>query len=143
MTSARMNELARSVKRANDSSAVPRSTLVAPWLSCPSAAEPFTPVAPSESRAHRTFVKGAAPTVGVYPRRMGSGSPGDGRDSIAAQRSRRAGVDPADRLLLECSRVTLDAAAADRVRTLLEGPLDWDTVLTRSVRHGVAPLLRR
>jgi hypothetical protein len=44
-------------------------------------------------------------------------------------------------LLLECARPRLDEAAAERIRALAAGPLDWELLHALAVEHGVFPLL--
>ena len=61
----------------------------------------------------------------------------------ALRNSQLGGFAPADRLLLEASRVVIEDDGAERIRSLLSEPIDWDAVLEASVRHGVAPLLAR
>jgi hypothetical protein len=56
---------------------------------------------------------------------------------------RLAGLRPEDRLLVECSRLEIDAAGAERIRSLVAGGLDWDAALEASIRHNVAPLVSR
>jgi hypothetical protein len=45
-----------------------------------------------------------------------------------------------DQLLIQCSRVTVDAGAIGTAASLLAHSLDWDYVVETSVRHAVAPL---
>jgi hypothetical protein len=45
-----------------------------------------------------------------------------------------------DQLLIQCSRVTVDAEAIGRAADLLAHSLDWDYLVETSVRHAVAPL---
>ncbi|MFM8320554.1 MAG: hypothetical protein ACKOC5_06520 [Chloroflexota bacterium] len=56
----------------------------------------------------------------------------------AKQPNQRAGVE--DRLLLLCSRVVLDDAAAGQAAALLSVEIDWDYLRQASIRHGLAPL---
>ena len=51
------------------------------------------------------------------------------------------GLRPEDELLLRLSRTRLDAAAAARAQTLIQGGIDWDALLRRALHHRVAQLL--
>jgi hypothetical protein len=46
-------------------------------------------------------------------------------------------------LLLACASSHLDAARAERVKTLAQGEIDWAHVLQAALQHGVMPLLHR
>ncbi len=46
-------------------------------------------------------------------------------------------------LLLCCADTSIDAARAERIRTLLRTDLDWGYLLQTAGRHGVMPLLSR
>ena len=48
---------------------------------------------------------------------------------------------PEAQLLLACSRTYVDSATATRIKTLLEGELDWEYVLRTAHEHGVTSLL--
>jgi hypothetical protein len=49
---------------------------------------------------------------------------------------------PEARLLLACAAVELDEARRSSVLALLDGPLDWDLVITGASRHRILLLLR-
>jgi hypothetical protein len=49
-------------------------------------------------------------------------------------------LSPEDRLLLLCARVSLSVADQEALIELTAGPLAWDVVLARGVRHGI-PIL--
>src|SRR5688500_13926624 len=44
-------------------------------------------------------------------------------------------------LLLACGRTQVSEAMADRIRTLVQKPLDWDVLIQTSLTHGLMPLL--
>ena len=44
-------------------------------------------------------------------------------------------------VLLACARAVLPSGERERLRALLEQPLDWDWLLAMSERHGLLPLL--
>lgn len=48
---------------------------------------------------------------------------------------------PEDELLRCCARTELTAAHAERLRTLVAGPLDWSRVVAAAEGHGMAPLV--
>jgi hypothetical protein len=48
---------------------------------------------------------------------------------------------PEGHLLLACARTQMDDASAGRLRTLLDGQLDWEYVLRAARWHGVLPLV--
>ncbi len=51
------------------------------------------------------------------------------------------GIGPASELLLSCARKTIGAGGSERIRVLLQQPLDWTQVLSLALEHRVAPLL--
>jgi hypothetical protein len=53
----------------------------------------------------------------------------------------RADIIPEIELLLLCARVQLDSWQTERIRSLLQGDLDWDTVLRIASRHRIRPLV--
>lgn len=50
-------------------------------------------------------------------------------------------LQPERELFLLCARTELDGAARRRMQDLIDGPLDWPTVLRYSNSHGTLPLL--
>ena len=48
-----------------------------------------------------------------------------------------------DALLLACASIELPPETREQVADLLHGPLDWDHILARAVRHGIATLVYR
>jgi Uncharacterised nucleotidyltransferase len=62
---------------------------------------------------------------------------------VSSFTGRLTGFGPEDRLLFECSRLEIDELGAERILELVAQPLKWDVVLEASVKHGVAPLLKR
>lgn len=44
-------------------------------------------------------------------------------------------------LLLACGRTRVDEETATRIRTLAQGPLDWNSVIKKALGHGLMPLL--
>lgn len=52
-------------------------------------------------------------------------------------------IRPEDRFLLSCARVKLDHANASRIKTLLQGELDWGYLVAAASRHSIIPLLYR
>ena len=43
-------------------------------------------------------------------------------------------------LLLACARVVLDDTTADRIRTLMQGNIDWTYIVEQAEQHRVLPL---
>jgi hypothetical protein len=61
-----------------------------------------------------------------------------------AEATRHAGVQglcAEEQLILECSRVEVDADGQQRIQALARNELDWQYVLDVALRHAVAPLL--
>jgi putative nucleotidyltransferase-like protein len=50
---------------------------------------------------------------------------------------------PEARLIVHCSRLHFDPAAAERTAELLQGPIDWAAVLRLALAQGVVPLVHR
>ncbi|MGH7598202.1 MAG: nucleotidyltransferase family protein [bacterium] len=50
-------------------------------------------------------------------------------------------LSPEDRVLLCCTRLTLDEGSRQTLATLLHTTLDWEKLLNRSIAQGVTPLL--
>ena len=50
---------------------------------------------------------------------------------------------PEKRLLVACARTTMPPAIAEEIRTLADGPLDWDLLLAAAAENSVTPLLAR
>lgn len=46
-------------------------------------------------------------------------------------------------LLLACSRAQMDKKCAERVKDLLNGNVDWDSIFKTARNHGLAPILYR
>ncbi|MCK4732459.1 MAG: nucleotidyltransferase family protein, partial [Methanophagales archaeon] len=46
-----------------------------------------------------------------------------------------------DRLLLYCTRTSMDEAITQKVKGILNDRLDWDYIVETSMRHGISPLL--
>jgi hypothetical protein len=55
--------------------------------------------------------------------------------------SRRDGLSHEDRLLLACTRASLDDQARDEIQDLAKAELDWQTILDRSKVEGISSLL--
>src|SRR4051812_40567825 len=53
------------------------------------------------------------------------------------------GARPEVRVLITCARPWLDAGDLRVLRTLVEGELDWELLLSLAERHAVVPLLYR
>ncbi len=54
-----------------------------------------------------------------------------------------ANTSPEERLLLACARSTLDLRTVERIKLLLQQPLNWKSVFRHADDHGVMPLLCR
>jgi hypothetical protein len=48
---------------------------------------------------------------------------------------------PEEQLLLACARTIIDAATAERIRTLSDGNIDWQYTLTQATLHRIVPLV--
>lgn len=48
---------------------------------------------------------------------------------------------PEHELLLQCARTTVNSAPAETLQSLLQGPLDWSTVIQVASQQGMLPLL--
>jgi hypothetical protein len=54
-----------------------------------------------------------------------------------------SGMNAESELLLACARTTIDTGAANRIRSLLTGRIDWTYLLEKAHEHCVMPLLYR
>jgi hypothetical protein len=52
-------------------------------------------------------------------------------------------MEPEQRLLLCCCRLTTDSAASAEIHVLLDGGIDWDKLIELAVIHHVSPLVHR
>jgi hypothetical protein len=48
---------------------------------------------------------------------------------------------PEEQVLIHCARTSIDCAAAEQLRSLLRGPIDWDYLIGTASTHGVKPVL--
>jgi len=54
---------------------------------------------------------------------------------------KRVSASPEAELLVHCARLEIDAARAERIRTLAGSTLNWTRLLSLAQRHALIPLL--
>jgi len=53
----------------------------------------------------------------------------------------RSDLRPEEQLLLACARTIVNEATTERIRTLLDGNIDWRYTLTQAAQHRIIPLV--